>query len=188
MKLDLGCGLNKKEGFIGVDLIDAPGVIESDIFSYLKLLADNSVDEVRMYHSLEHVPKDQYLDVMRNLLRVCKNGAIIEIGAPYYNNSVNIANPYHHIHFNEHSFRFFCREKEDRYNVMKKSDWVATYSFGLWGSANEGALPGYVRIKKIEYVYCQEFHDKPEDENEFFPRKHYNNIVLNMNITLEVEK
>lgn len=187
MKLDLGCGRNKKEGFIGVDLIDAPGIIKSDMLSHLKSLDDNSVDEVRMYHSLEHVPKSHYLDIMRNLLRVCKSGAVIEIGVPYYNNSVNVVNPYHNLHFNEHSFRFFCREKEDRYNVMKKSDCIATYSFGLWDSANERELPGYVRIKKIEYIYLPEFKDKPEDEKEF-ARRHYHNVVLNMNITLEVEK
>lgn len=187
MKLDLGCGLHKKEGFMGVDLIDAPGVIKSDIVSYLKGAPDNSVDEVRMHHSLEHVPGSDYLEVMWNLLRVCKNGALVEIGVPYYNNAVNLANPYHNVHFNEHSFRFFCREKEDRYKVMKESDWIASYSFGLWNSANEGELPGYVRIKRLEYVYLPEFAETPEAEREF-ARKHYNSVVLNMNVTLEVEK
>ncbi len=187
MKLDLGCGRNKKEGFIGVDLIDAQGIIKSDILSYLKTLGDNSVDEVRMFHSLEHVSANHYIYVIKNLLRVCKNGAIIEIGVPYYNNSFDAANPHHNIHFSEHSFRFFCREKEDRHNVIKKQDLIADYSFGLWDSANEGEFPGYVRIKKIEYIYLPEFKDKSEAEKDF-ARRHYHNVVLNMNTTLEVEK
>jgi hypothetical protein len=187
MKLDLGCGLHRQEGFIGVDVIDAPGVIKSDILTYLKNLPDNSVDQARMYHSLEHVQMEHYLEVMRNLLRVCKNGAVIEIGMPYYNTGVNMANPYHHVYFNEHSFRFFCREKEDRYQVLPKSEWIATFSFGLWNCANEGELPGYVRIKKIEYIYAPGWSDKAESEKEF-ARMYYNNVILNMNVTLEVEK
>lgn len=187
VKLDLGCGLKKKDGFIGVDLIDAPDVIKSDILTYLKSLDENTVDEVNMHHSLEHQKKNEYLEIIKNLLRVCKNGATIELGFSYHSNSVNIANPYHNIHFNEHSFRFFCREKEDRYGVLKKSDWIVDYSFGLCGSTNEEKLPGFVRIKKIDYVYTPEFKDKSEDEKEF-ARRHYNNVVLNMNLTLEVEK
>ena len=61
------------------------------------------------------------------------------------------------------------------------------YRFGLWGSANEGELPGYVRIKKIEYIYNKDFKDKSESEKDY-ARKHYNNVVLNINIILEVEK
>lgn len=187
VKLDLGCGHNRKEGFIGVDLIDAPGVVKSDILSYLKVLTDNCVDEVRMYHSLEHIPKKQYLEVMKHLLRVCRRGARIEIGVPYFSTKLNVANPYHHVHFNEHSFRFFCREKEDRYHVLPESEWIATYSFGLWNSANEGELPGYVRIRHIEYVYLPEFAHKAEEEKAYC-RKYYSHVVLNMNVTLEVEK
>jgi ubiquinone/menaquinone biosynthesis C-methylase UbiE len=186
MKIELGCGHSKSEGFIGVDLVPEAD-IQKDMYEYLITLSDNSVDVIRAFHSLEHLAKDEFIKVMNQVLRVCKNGSSIEIGVPYHTQYVNIANPYHKTNFNEHTFRFFCREKDDRNNVLKKSNWIRDYSFGLWGSANEGKLPGYVRIKKIDYVYLPKYANKSEDEREE-ARLHLNNVVLEMNIELEVEK
>ena len=157
------------------------------MYDYLKTLPDNSVEAVRAYHSLEHLTKKEFLQVFTEIIRVCKNGTILEIGVPYHTQAVNLVNPYHHTYFNEHTFRFFCREKFDKYNVINKSSLIRDYSFGLWNSANEGDLPGFVRIKKIEYIYLPEFHEKSEQEKEF-ARLHYNNVVLEMNIDLEIEK
>jgi hypothetical protein len=186
MKINLGCGLNKKDGFINVDLIENAD-IQQDMYDYLVTLQNNSVDEIYSYHSLEHLTKEQFLKVFNEILRVSKHGAKISIGVPYYSQSVNITNPYHHMFFNEHTFRFFCREKNDRYNVLKKSSWIRDYSFGMWNSANEGQLFGYVLIKKIKYIYTSEFADKSDIEKEY-ARLHLNNIVLEINIEMEVEK
>jgi len=186
MKLDLGCGLKKKEGYVGVDLVEGAD-IQKDMYEYLVTLPDNSVDGLRAHHSLEHLNKSEFLKVFKEILRVSKNASIIEIGVPYHTQAVNLANPYHNMYFNEHTFRFFCRDKEDKYNVIKKSRWIRDYSFGLWNNANEGSLPGYVRIKKIDYVYLPEFKEKTEEEREH-ARVHFNNVVLKMNIELEVEK
>ena len=186
MKIELGCGHTKKDGYIGIDLVPEADV-QQDMWEYLKSLQDNCVDAIRAFHSLEHLTRDEFLKVMYEILRVCKNGSFIEIGVPYNTQSVNIANPYHKTYFNEHTFRFFCRESDDRYNVIKKSNLIRDYSFGLWNSANEGILPGYIRIRKIEFVYLPEFMNKSEEEKDY-ARLHFNNVVLEMNIELEVEK
>ena len=186
MKIELGCGQTKKDDYVGVDLIPEADVQE-DMYDYLKSLEDNSVEAIRAIDSLEHIPQNKFLKLMNEILRVCKNGAIIEIRVPYHTQSVNIANPYHLTYFNEHTFRFFCRESQDKYNVIKKSSLIRDYSFGLWHSANEGALPGYVRIRKIQYDYLPQFENKSEEEKEF-ARLHYNNAILDMNIELEIEK
>jgi len=186
MKIDLGCGKKKKEGYVGIDLIETAD-IQKDMYEYLRALSDNSVDAVNAFHSFEHLTKTDFLNVFKEILRVCKNGAKIEIGVPYSSQAVNVTNPYHFTFFNEHTFRFFCREKNDKYNVIPKENLVRDYSFGLWNSANEGNLPGYVRIKKINYVYLKEYEKKSQQEKDF-ARQHFNNIVLEMNIELEVEK
>jgi len=186
MKIELGCGQTKKDGYIGVDLVPEAD-IQKDMYEYLKSLSDNSVDAIRAFHSLEHLSKDEFLKVMNEILRVCKNGSFLEIGVPYHTQYVNIGNPYHKTPFNEHTFRFFCRENDDKYNVIKKSSLIRDYSFGLWNSANEQNLPGYVRIRKIDYVYLPEFANKSEEDKEY-ARLHFNNVVLEMNIELEVEK
>lgn len=187
MKLDLGCGFNKKEGYVGIDLVETAD-IQKHMLDYLNSLDDNSVDAVNACHSLEHLKnKQEFVAVFKEILRVCKNGAIIEIEVPYHTQSVNVANPYHHIYFNEHTFRFFCKQSLDKYNVIKPESLIRDYSFGLWSSANEGDLPGYVNIKKIEFIYIQEFQKKSDQEKEY-ARLHFNNVVLDMIVELEVEK
>jgi Methyltransferase domain len=186
VKIELGCGRTKKEGYIGVDLVSEAD-IQMDMLEYLRTLEDNSVDAVRAYHSLEHLPKEKFVQVFKEILRTCQNGSIIEIGVPYHTQYVNLGNPYHMMYFNEHTFRFFVRDKEDRYNVIPRSSLIREYSFGLYDSANEGPFPGYTRIKSIEYVYLPEFKDKSDEEKQY-SRLHLNNVVLEMNVVLEVEK
>jgi len=183
MKIELGCGLTKKDG---IDLIPEVDV-QQDMYEYLNSLDDNCVDAIRAIDSLEHITKNEFVKVMNEILRVCKNGARLEIRVPYHTQSVNIGNPFHKTYFNEHTFRFFCRENDDKYNVIKKSSLIRDYSFGMASSANEGNLHGYVRIRKIDYVYLPEFVNKSEEEKEY-ARLHFNNVVLEMNIELEVEK
>ena len=96
MKVDLGCGHTKKDGYVGVDLIPEAD-IQKDMLEYLKSMSENSIDAIRAFHSFEHLTKEEFLNVMNEILRVCKNGSLLEIGVPYYTQSVNIANPFHHI-------------------------------------------------------------------------------------------
>ena len=59
IKLDIGCGKNKKEGFVGVDI--DPNSKADIIASALDLpLKDNSVDEIQSLHLVEHFfPEDK---------------------------------------------------------------------------------------------------------------------------------
>jgi predicted SAM-dependent methyltransferase len=55
-KLDLGCGLNPKEGFEGVDVRGGVAKHVVDLFKFPWPFEDNSVDELHASHLLEHVP------------------------------------------------------------------------------------------------------------------------------------
>lgn len=52
------------------------------MLGYLHTLAENSVEAVMAYHSLEYLPKVKF-KVVKEILRTCKDGSIIEIGIPY---------------------------------------------------------------------------------------------------------
>jgi hypothetical protein len=56
LRLDLGCGLNPKEGFEGVDLYGDKAKHKADLFKFPWPFKDNSVDEIHASHLLEHVP------------------------------------------------------------------------------------------------------------------------------------
>jgi len=82
MKLHLGCGYDKKEGYVNCDISEE--VNPDKIVDINKTLPfeDNSVEEIFMNHVLEHTPKP--LEVMKEFYRVCKNDAKIKIQVPYF--------------------------------------------------------------------------------------------------------
>jgi len=105
IRLDLGCGRAKQEGFVGVDRFPLPGVdIVADLARPLPFRSD-SVDLVVALHGLEHVAN--LIATMQEVYRVCRDGARICIVAPYFEQKLNLANPYHLQAFNEHTPRFW---------------------------------------------------------------------------------
>jgi predicted SAM-dependent methyltransferase len=83
IKLDLGCGASKKEGYIGVDSLKLPGVdIVHDLTFFPYPFSDNEIDEIIMDNVLEHLP--QPLKVVEEIYRICKNNAQVTIAVPYF--------------------------------------------------------------------------------------------------------
>jgi ubiquinone/menaquinone biosynthesis C-methylase UbiE len=78
MKLNLGCGNKKIEGFTGVDIKDA------DIVSDIRALpfADDSVDEIMAIHVCEHFYIHEIVSTLKEWRRVLKAGGKLEVELP----------------------------------------------------------------------------------------------------------
>jgi hypothetical protein len=84
LKLDLGCGPNKREGFTGVDAIKFPNV---DLVHDLRKVwpwKDNTVDEVHCSHFLEHLTGTERIHFYNELYRVMKSEAKAQIIVPHW--------------------------------------------------------------------------------------------------------
>lgn len=57
-KLDLGCGLNPKEGCEGVDIRGDKAKHKVDLFTFPWPFEDESIDEIHTSHFMEHIPAD----------------------------------------------------------------------------------------------------------------------------------
>lgn len=57
VKLDLACGQNKREGFLGVDESGDADVIH-DLFTFPYPFEDGSVEEIHSSHFIEHLPME----------------------------------------------------------------------------------------------------------------------------------
>ena len=85
MKLDLGCGKNKREGFVGCDQYAMEGVDHVfNIGEEAWPFEDESVDEAHASHFLEHLNAKQRIHFMNELHRVMKKGAKATIITPHW--------------------------------------------------------------------------------------------------------
>jgi SAM-dependent methyltransferase len=96
MKLDLGCGTKKREGFVGVDSMTLPGV---DVVVDLRITpwpwADNSIDAAFSSHFVEHLTGEERIPFFNELWRVLKPGAQAEIITPDWSHASAYGDPTH---------------------------------------------------------------------------------------------
>jgi SAM-dependent methyltransferase len=113
MKIDIGCGANKREGFIGIDVAPGPAVdyvldIERDPLPF----DDNSVEHVFSNHTFEHITSPQ--NILREIVRVCRHDALVEIWTPYLkSNDAFLLG--HYSFYNESIWKHICYEYDDFY-------------------------------------------------------------------------
>lgn len=83
LRVELGGGRNPREGFINVDALDVTEVDEVVDLSRDRLpFADGSVGVLYSSHCLEHV--EPYGLLLREIARVCRAGAAVEIRVPHW--------------------------------------------------------------------------------------------------------
>jgi hypothetical protein len=117
---------------------------------------------------------------------VLRPNAQFFVALPYFNSFINLANPFHVRHFNEHSFRFFSSESECAALPQRLWKFHFTPTWGLKGSANAPA-PTEFRTCRVEFDYFPEFRDLPEHERESL-RLSRPNVVHQICFTLQAIK
>ena len=105
LKLNLGCGKDARPGYVNVDYVKVQGVdVVADLNERLPW-EDSSVDEVIMYHALEHV--NDPLKLMLEIHRILKPGAVVEVKVPHRRHS-DAYSIYHKHYFDENSLNDLC--------------------------------------------------------------------------------
>jgi SAM-dependent methyltransferase len=109
LRIDLGCGRYKRNGFVGVDLDpDSAADTVCDVTEGLPFETD-SVDYVAADNLLEHIG-ERFSDVMNEIWRVCKPGGTVEITVPLFPSQKAVSDPTHRRYFTEETFAYFdCR-------------------------------------------------------------------------------
>ncbi len=109
MKLNLGSGNVRYEGFVNVDRVKLKNVdIAHDLNKLPYPFKSSSAEEIRMFHCLEHL-KTEPLEVIEELYRILKPGGILILRLPYP------AHPVAHNMWHRHTFQakdFYVLNKE----------------------------------------------------------------------------
>jgi SAM-dependent methyltransferase len=105
--LDVGCGPKKTPNAIGIDHHPYPGV---DVVCNLDVtpwpLQTSSFDKIVASHVIEHV--ESIPTFMRELHRIGRPGAIIEISTPHYTCNDSWQDPTHRWHLGSRWHETFC--------------------------------------------------------------------------------
>jgi len=96
IKIDLGCGPNKREGFIGCDKIKFPNV--DKVFDIGKVkwpFKNETVDEAFASHFIEHLTAIERIHFANELFRVLKPKAQCTIIVPHWSSNRAYGDPTH---------------------------------------------------------------------------------------------
>jgi predicted SAM-dependent methyltransferase len=80
VRLNVGCGDKRIQGYIGIDVVDRGQEIVADIRNIP--LPDNYADEILSVHVVEHVHKWEAAPMLKEWLRILKPGGLMVIECP----------------------------------------------------------------------------------------------------------
>lgn len=172
LKLDLGCGQNKREGFQGVDKFACTGVdVVHDLMTFPWPFEDNSVGEVHSSHFFEHVPQYQRYPFMDELWRVMAPKAKALIITPWARSARATQDPSH----------CWPPISEESYFYFNKA----------WREANKLTHGFYESVCDFDFQWGHQW--RPEwvtrsEQARQFAHAHYWNVIDDLHVTLTVRK
>ncbi|HLP17311.1 MAG TPA: methyltransferase domain-containing protein [Bacteroidota bacterium] len=105
-KLEVGCGTQKRPGYLGMDVVKLAGV---DVVHDMNIapwpFPDNTFTEAVFDDVLEH-SKD-LLTILSEVYRVCQNDAVIKVSVPHFTCDNMYTDPTHTTFFSSRSFDYF---------------------------------------------------------------------------------
>jgi SAM-dependent methyltransferase len=107
--LDVGCGINKYPGAIGVDQnprTRADVLCDLDCFPYP--FKDGAFDRIRVVHVIEHLAN--VMRAMEEFHRLLAHGGRVYMATPHYTDFSSFCDPTHRWHLNSFSFRCFGQD------------------------------------------------------------------------------
>lgn len=86
-KINLGCGNVIKEGWLNVDKYNPNADEQVDLLKPLPY-EDNSFDEAILIHVIEHISWRKHIDLLEEIHRILKPGALLVMGFPDFEEAV----------------------------------------------------------------------------------------------------
>ena len=107
--LDVGCGVRKQPGAIGVDRNPASRAdVLADLDRFPYPFAPCSFDRITAIHVIEHLSDP--IAAMEEFHRLLRPGGRLIVETPHYTDFSSFCDPTHKQHLNSFSFRYFGRD------------------------------------------------------------------------------
>ena len=180
MKIIIGSGGTKLDGFVTCDYdpLAEPDYVfnlETDKFPF----EDNSVEVVVAHHVFEHLGEG-YFHCLKELYRVCKHGATIDVRVPHYRHDYFFDDPTHRRPITVGGLLLFSK----KHNKLCKEQGAASSRLGDWLDV-DFEIADWQPTPAAQYR--EQFNGMPKEEVELYLREH-NNIIEELWIKLVVVK
>jgi hypothetical protein len=184
MKLNLGCGFNKLNGYVNVDVSE---LCRPDLCFDLEStwpIEDSVVDEIVLHHTMEHLGEtvNKFMTVMKELYRVSADECIWKITVPHYNSDIFHIDPTHVRKISPITLKMF----DQKFNVQDLVNKGHHTKLGL--------MTG-VDIELIKEIYTPNdswgskyFNKEITEADMNFAGTHYNNVCKDIYIECRVHK
>lgn len=186
LKLDLGCGVSKREGFIGVDILKLDGVDKIvDLRKSPWPWADDSVDEAHSSHFVEHLQWPERITFFNELWRVMKHDAKATIITPDPSHDCFYGDPTHGPPLS--SFYAYYLDKDWREGV-KAADGKWALVMGQERRPNAPHVPYICDFYFQNGIGWDPSVMSRNDEYKMFAALHYRNAVRDLYVNLTARK
>jgi hypothetical protein len=142
-KLNLGCGRDIRKGYINLDIGKLPGVdIVHDLSKFPYPFKDNEFGEILSFGTIELINSD-FIQIMEELWRICKDGAIIRIRCPAFPNMCSAQDPLTRKFMTYRSFDYFSEDwhySSARF-IVKKRKYIFSINKMKWINSMINAFP-----------------------------------------------
>lgn len=126
-KLNIGCGVDTKQGWINLDSIHIPGVdVVHDIEKLPLPFGDSEFDEILAQDVLEHV---DYIPVLKDLHRILKKGGLLRVRTPHFTSKNNFIDPTHRRMFSVNTWDFFVASPAASKHIEKERVYYFDFAF-----------------------------------------------------------
>lgn len=160
--LDVGCGENKQDKCIGMDVRDIPGVdVVHDIEVVPWPFEKDTFTHVVMSHIVEHLKPWLIMGIIDEVWRITKVNGILLMAMPYPNSIGHWQDPTHIRPWNEHTPKYFDPDIPDLYEIYKPKPWKTDRI--AW--QNNGNIEIALRKRPETYVSIQNLQTKKADDD-----------------------
>ena len=125
--LDIGCGANRQENWIGMDIRDLPGVdVVHDVEEFPWPLPDECVKLAMASHLIEHINphKSGFINFMDEVWRVMQVNGEFAIVVPHGSSQGFIQDPTHCNPCNEATWDYFCPDRQSMlWTIYRPKPW-----------------------------------------------------------------
>lgn len=171
MKLNMGCGQNKVAGYVNIDKFkECSPDIQMDLEVTPWAIPDNTVEEVLFNHCLEHLgaTSDVFFSIMKELYRVCRHNAKIQINVPHPRHDNFIGDPTHVRIITPQVLSLFSKKKNEEWKAIHAANTPLALYLGV-----------DFEVERTELVPAD--HYLPDLKSGALTRKEFDRLALTTN-------